>query len=171
MIPRWPIMRGHTLCMVPHLEISDPMEKNGIHLETNLDAREIACKGGACCGGSWVYVPEVARRFQESRDAIGGPIIVVSGYRCERHNARSGGYPESRHRFGEALDLYCPGLEVSVERWAEDLKKIWPRVALYERRDGAEGFQATVHVDLGLLGQWVDEVKVWKRYQRQGGTP
>ncbi len=34
-----------------------------------------------------------------------GPLIVSSGFRCQRHNASVGGAPNSQHLLGRALDL------------------------------------------------------------------
>ena len=39
------------------------------------------------------------------REAWGAPIIVTSGYRCERLNKAVGGATNSQHRKGEAADI------------------------------------------------------------------
>ena len=39
------------------------------------------------------------------REAWGAPIIVTSGYRCERLNKAVGGEVNSQHRKGEAADI------------------------------------------------------------------
>lgn len=39
------------------------------------------------------------------REAYGGPIIVTSGYRCERLNKLVKGSKTSQHRFGQAADI------------------------------------------------------------------
>ena len=39
------------------------------------------------------------------REAWGAPIIVTSGYRCERLNKAVGGAVNSQHRKGEAADI------------------------------------------------------------------
>lgn len=39
------------------------------------------------------------------RNLLGGPQIVNSGYRDPAHNAGVGGMPNSRHMFGDAVDL------------------------------------------------------------------
>ena len=43
--------------------------------------------------------------LQPIRDAWGQPIIVTSGYRCERLNKAIGGALNSDHRFGCAADI------------------------------------------------------------------
>lgn len=39
------------------------------------------------------------------RDAMGVPILVSSGYRCEALNKAVGGVPSSQHRTGQAADI------------------------------------------------------------------
>lgn len=39
------------------------------------------------------------------REAWGGPVVVNSGFRCERHNAEVGGARRSRHLVGCAADV------------------------------------------------------------------
>lgn len=39
------------------------------------------------------------------REAYGRPIIVTSGYRCEKLNKAVGGAPTSQHRYGQAADI------------------------------------------------------------------
>lgn len=57
-----------------------------------------------CCGGGQpaallVLFLEVLRRTWD------GPVMVNSGYRCERHNREVGGAPQSRHLLGCAADV------------------------------------------------------------------
>ena len=45
------------------------------------------------------------------RSYIGAdPIIITSGYRCEKHNAEVGGVANSMHMTGKAADIYVKGL-------------------------------------------------------------
>ena len=50
---------------------------------------EVACKCGRCRGGVNIS-PDLMRRLQQMRDAV-GPIRITSGVRCRKH-------PESRTR-------------------------------------------------------------------------
>lgn len=50
----------------------------------------------------WRLIKEV---LQPIRDKWGQPIIVTSGYRCERLNKAIGGSLNSDHRFGCAADI------------------------------------------------------------------
>jgi hypothetical protein len=43
--------------------------------------------------------------LEPAREAIGCPILINSGYRCETVNRRVGGVPNSQHRLGQAADI------------------------------------------------------------------
>ena len=74
--------------------------------------KEFACK---CCG----QLPPLARENVKAlvevildpvREKLGMPIVVNSGYRCERHNKDVGGVRNSQHLRGEAADVTCANL-------------------------------------------------------------
>ena len=74
--------------------------------------KEFACK---CCG----QLPPLAREnvkalvsevLDSVREKLGMPIVVNSGYRCEKHNKDVGGVKNSQHLKGEAADLICSDL-------------------------------------------------------------
>lgn len=48
--------------------------------------------------------------LEEVRDWYGKPIVISSGYRSERLNARIGGAANSRHMSGKAADIVPVGL-------------------------------------------------------------
>lgn len=56
------------------------------------------------------------------REAYGKPIIVTSGYRCERLNKLVKGSKTSQHRFGQAADIR------TVEDTVEENKKLFDLV-------------------------------------------
>ena len=71
--------------------------------------KEFACK---CCG----QLPPLARENVKAlvsevldpvREKLGMPIVVNSGYRCEKHNKAVGGVRNSQHLRGEAADIHC----------------------------------------------------------------
>ena len=71
--------------------------------------KEFACK---CCG----QLPPLARENVKAlvsevldpvREKLGMPIVVNSGYRCEKHNKAVGGVKNSQHLKGEAADIQC----------------------------------------------------------------
>ena len=43
--------------------------------------------------------------LEQLRSAVGVPLIVTSGYRCPRHNARVDGSARSLHMSGRAADI------------------------------------------------------------------
>jgi hypothetical protein len=43
--------------------------------------------------------------LEPAREAIGCPIIINSGFRCEAVNRKVGGVPNSQHRLGQAADI------------------------------------------------------------------
>ena len=65
---------------------------------------EFACKCG--CGFNNID-QRVLTMAQTIRDALGVPVRVNSGCRCEKHNARVGGIKGSKHVKGLAADLSC----------------------------------------------------------------
>ena len=65
---------------------------------------EFACKCG--CGFNNID-QRVLTMAQTIRDALGVPVRVNSGCRCEKHNARVGGVKGSKHVKGLAADLSC----------------------------------------------------------------
>ena len=71
--------------------------------------KEFACK---CCG----QLPPLARENVKAlvsevldpvREQLGMPIVVTSGYRCDKHNKDVGGVRNSQHLRGEAADIHC----------------------------------------------------------------
>lgn len=74
-------------------------------LSKNFSRREFACPCG--CGFDQIHI-ELVKRLQKIREKH-GPLVINSGCRCERHNGRIGGAPESSHLAGWAVDLRCLG--------------------------------------------------------------
>ena len=76
------------------------------NITKNFKRSEFNCKCG--CGYN-VVTQRLADTLQEIRDYIGKPIVIVSGCRCETHNRKVGGVPESAHMKGEAADIMVKG--------------------------------------------------------------
>lgn len=90
---------------------------------------EVRCR---CCGslGSMevqANARRLAQMLEKVRAIFGGPMPVVSWYRCEEHNDDVGGVPGSYHLLGLAADvrvrssqdryrLVQAAMEVGVER-------------------------------------------------------
>lgn len=83
--------------------------------------------------------PVLLAKLDELRRRMGRPIIVTSGYRCRTHNANVGGASRSQHLYGNATDIYCPG--VSTEELANKAVQLgFDGIGVYY----GQGF---VHVD------------------------
>ena len=52
------------------------------------------------------------------------PVIITSGQRCPKHNEDVGGYPNSRHLYGQAADIWLP--DVPALDVAEYLIRCYP---------------------------------------------
>jgi uncharacterized protein YcbK (DUF882 family) len=75
------------------------------NLSKNFTTDEFACKCG--CGYDTPN-PELIRMLQAARDLYGKPMHITSGCRCIKHNAVSGGTPNSAHIQGMAADIATP---------------------------------------------------------------
>ena len=71
---------------------------------------EFRCK---CCGstGSPQAVANIEALVENvldpAREKLGAPIVVTSGFRCQKHNLAVGGVTNSQHMKGEAADIRC----------------------------------------------------------------
>ena len=73
--------------------------------DTNhFKVKEFACKCG--CGKQDID-QRVVDMAETIREALGVPVRVNSGCRCEKHNAKVGGVTGSFHTKGLAADLSC----------------------------------------------------------------
>ena len=72
--------------------------------------KEFECKCGQCSMPSEVQAnieALVNNVLDPVREVYGKPIYVNSGFRCEKHNRKVGGVPNSQHMRGEAADIHC----------------------------------------------------------------
>ena len=78
----------------------------------NFRREEFRCKcGGKYCNGYPVEMKEkVVRLADGARAHFGAEGTVISGIRCEVHNANEGGVANSRHKSGKAIDLRIKGV-------------------------------------------------------------
>ncbi|MEP1832689.1 MAG: D-Ala-D-Ala carboxypeptidase family metallohydrolase [Hyphomonas sp.] len=75
----------------------------------HFSPRELACKcGGKFCDGAYWHDPDFLDALESLRAAVGRPLIVNSGHRCDRWNAEIGGAEHSMHR-QIAVDLALHG--------------------------------------------------------------
>lgn len=76
---------------------------------------EFRCKcGGRYCNG-YPHEPQEAmvRLADGAREHFGKPANIISGLRCEQHNANEGGVINSQHIYGEACDIQIPGVSAA----------------------------------------------------------
>lgn len=72
---------------------------------------EFACKCGKFCDGYPVQMQRAVVELADgAREHFGSPATVVSGLRCQNHNANVGGVANSQHMHGEAVDLCIQGV-------------------------------------------------------------
>lgn len=70
----------------------------------NFSRKEFACKCG--CGKDDIST-KLVEICQVIRDRVDVPITISSGCRCEKHNKKVGGVPNSYHTQGLAADLHA----------------------------------------------------------------
>lgn len=71
-------------------------------LTEHFSAEEFRCRHCGAVKTSCVML----EALEKLRRIIGDrPIVIVSGYRCPRHNKAVGGATRSRHVYGDAVDL------------------------------------------------------------------
>ena len=79
---------------------------------------EFKCKcGGQYCNGYPAEMQEAVVKIADAaRKHFGKPAHVVSGLRCKQWNAHEGGVANSRHMYGEAIDLRIDGVDSETLR-------------------------------------------------------
>ena len=119
------------------------LSEEGQKLSEHFQAREFAC---SCCGMVLVH-PELVRKLEGLRSAVGAPVNVTSGYRCSSCNKAVGGAENSYHLFGMAADIWVEG--ISPQQLAEIAANIgFDGIGVYPE----QGF---VHVDVrGYKVRW-----------------
>ncbi len=122
---------------------------NDFQLSEHFNLREFECP---CCQRVKLH-PRVVEALKRLRSHLGNrPIIVTSGYRCERHNAEVGGAAASDHLYGWAADIVVEGVAPeAIARAACGLPKLVKRIGTYRDR-------SCVHIGVverdGLPPRW-----------------
>lgn len=89
------------------LDVADP----GLAIAPNFVLDEFL---QAWKGRYGVLAPEAVERAQAVRDAIGGALLVTSGYRNPGYNAGVGGVTNSRHMYGDAMDVFTSAVSLAT---------------------------------------------------------
>ncbi len=74
-----------------------------------------------CCGKNKIN-QLLIDKLELLREKANAPIIITSGYRCEKHNQEVGGAAASYHVKGMAADIKCRG--ISPEQLASMAEEI-----------------------------------------------
>lgn len=129
------------------------------NISEHFTVKEFRCgKEDPCeyCGGELVVSAKLILPLEELRmSVVGGPVIVTSGYRCEKRNQKEGGSSTSFHLKGLAADIVIPkspGVYYSAEEMFLMVKKI------RAFREGGIGlyrdWRDRLHVDIGPERSW-----------------
>lgn len=89
-----------------------------MQIQKHFRLSEFACKCGC---DQHIYqrmnIVYLSHVLQVTRDFLGSPVQITSGYRCPIHNRSVGGAPRSMHVHGLAADVKSPGhTPADVER-------------------------------------------------------
>jgi uncharacterized protein YcbK (DUF882 family) len=94
------------------------------HYTEHFTRAELNCKCPRHDGAGWRRHPfwvrlqllRLARSLEKMRAAHGGPIQVLSGYRCPAHNAEVHGAVNSQHKYARAADIDVPGKTLATKK-------------------------------------------------------
>ena len=118
----------------------------------NFKVSEFACKCG--CGFN-IIDQRVINMAQIIREALGVPVHVNSGCRCEKHNAKVGGVKGSVHTKGKATDLSC---SLGAQKMFETAKKLKAEGKLPDL-DYCIRYKTFIHIDCGGKRKTLWEVR------------
>lgn len=97
--------------------------------------------------------------FAESvRGVLGCPMVITSGFRCEKLNAKLGGSPTSQHRFCEAIDFIPKKLDAETAFARIILSGIDYGQLIYYTR----GISHFLHISMGAKRQNLKSDEVGK---------
>ncbi len=116
-------------------------------LTPHFSLDELRC--GCRCGVPGIVLERLERMaetLEVMRARLGRPISIISGYRCAARNKRVGGAPNSRHLWGDAVDLQVSGMT------GLELRALWEQaISAGDIPDGGLGTYAdrpaTLHYD------------------------
>ena len=109
---------------------------------THFKVQEFACKCG--CGKDDID-QRVIDMAEVIRMALGVPVKVNSGCRCDNHNKKVGGVKNSKHTKGLAADLSC---ELGAVKMFDTVKKLHSEGKL-PQLDYCIRYKSFIHIDCG----------------------
>jgi len=84
-------------------------------LSPHFSRHEFECHGNNCCDHSAPINPDLIQALEHLRDLLSKnnglheiPILILSGFRCQKHNELIGSFPKSQHTLGLAADIIAP---------------------------------------------------------------
>lgn len=89
------------------------MRPNDIKIAPHFRLWEFECP---CCFRVRLH-PVLLEKLEKLRQEMGIPIVITSGYRCEKHNREVGGVAKSLHLFGQAADIAIPARIMDQVCW------------------------------------------------------
>jgi GH25 family lysozyme M1 (1,4-beta-N-acetylmuramidase) len=105
------------------------------------------CNGYPQTSYGQILSPFMVQRMQMLRDIVGA-IVITCGIRCPENNEYWDGVPDSLHKTAEAVDCYCPGLDV----W--ELARIgWEQCGMSARVYPSQGFVHFEQTQIGIVNQ------------------
>jgi len=93
------------------------MQPNNIFVSPHFRLTEFQCR---CCGCVKLH-PELLVKLERLREAWGSPLLLTSGFRCEKHNKKVNGAEASLHLLGQAADVVV--LEENQREFMEAAEK------------------------------------------------
>lgn len=76
-----------------------------VQLSEHFNSSEFCCKCSNPSCNQQIVSKSLIELLERIRKRFGGPLRIVSGYRCRLHNASVGGVMNSQHLNGEGADL------------------------------------------------------------------
>jgi len=100
----------------------------------HFSVKELRCP---CCGDIKMD-SQFMNELETFRRLLGRPIVITSAYRCNAHNKKVGGTPNSLHLFGRAVDIAHP------ESWSA---YTLVEIAVRNRFGGIGVAKSFIHID------------------------
>lgn len=92
-----------------------------VQVSKNFESIEFDCNGKGCCNKTKID-PKLVEILQKIREYFNVPVTINSAYRCEKHNKKIGGAPNSKHLYGQAADIKVKGVKpLKVAQYAESI--------------------------------------------------
>ena len=118
----------------------------------NFSLEEFKCKDGSDIPNTALLnIVELARNLEVLRTAINKPIVINSGYRSPKYNAKIGGVKDSQHLRGTAADIRVAGM--TPKELAEVIEELIKRKKMKEGGIGI--YPNFTHYDIrGIKARW-----------------